>query len=60
MTGAGLTCTVVPTQSTRPHLTRDGSTAYCVDNDVLDGASSQVLLTPVGLEPADANALCYH
>jgi hypothetical protein len=60
VTGAGLTCTVVPTQSMVPNLTRDGSTAYCVDNDVLDGAVSQELLTASGYEPVNANALCFH
>jgi hypothetical protein len=43
-----------------PNLTRDGSTAYCVDNDVLDGAVSQELLTASGYEPVNANALCFH
>ena len=60
VTGAGLTCTVVPTQSTTPDPMRDGSTAFCVDDATLDGAVSQELLTSGGLEPANANALCYH
>jgi hypothetical protein len=60
VTGAGLSCTVVPTQSTTPDPTRDGSTAYCVDNAALDGADSQEFLTEGGFEPANANALCYH
>jgi hypothetical protein len=60
VTGAGLACTVVPTQSMVPNLTRDGSTAYCVDNSTLDGLVSQELLTASGSEPLNANALCFH
>jgi hypothetical protein len=60
VTGAGLSCIVVPTQSAVPDLMRDGSSAYCVDNATLNGAASQELLTATGLEPADANALCFH
>jgi len=60
VTGAGLTCTVAPTQSTKPDPMRDGSNAFCVDDYALDGASSQILLTTGGLEPANANALCFH
>jgi len=60
VTGAGLTCTVDPTQSTKPDSTRDGTTAYCVDDAALDGDVSQELLTSGGYEPANANALCYH
>lgn len=60
VTGAGLTCNVLPTQSTKPDSMRDGSTSYCVDNSTLEGANSQILLTASGYEPADANALCYH
>jgi hypothetical protein len=60
LTGAGLTCTVSPAQSTTPDPLRDGTTAYCVDDATLDGPVSQELLTSSGLEPANANALCYH
>ena len=60
VTGAGLNCLVVPTQSGAPDPMRDGSSAYCVDDYGLDGATSQELLTSGGLEPANANALCYH
>jgi hypothetical protein len=60
VTGAGLVCDVVPTQSTMPHAARDGSDAYCVDNATLDGANSQKLLMTTGQEPATANAMCFH
>jgi hypothetical protein len=60
ITAGVLTCNVQTTQSTAPDLPRDGSTAYCVDNEGLNGANSQVLLTSSGEEPANANALCYH
>jgi hypothetical protein len=60
VTGAGLTCNVVPTQSTTPDPQRDGSSAFCVDDSTLDGLASQELLTSGGLEPANANALCFH
>jgi hypothetical protein len=60
VTGAGLNCNVVPAQSTVPSATLDGTTAYCVDDSTTNGATSQSLLTSSGLEPANANALCYH
>ena len=60
VTGAGLNCNVVPAQSTVPSPTLDGTTAYCVDDSATNGATSQSLLTSSGLEPANANALCYH
>jgi hypothetical protein len=60
VTGAGLSCTVVPTQSSAFDPLRDGSSAFCVDDATLDGANSQVLLTSGGYEPANANALCFH
>jgi hypothetical protein len=55
-----LNCTVVPTQSKTPNATKDGSTAYCVDNGAANGANSQVFLTSGGGVPADANAMCFH
>jgi hypothetical protein len=60
VTGAGLSCSVVPAQSVSPDPKRDGSSAYCVDNTTADGATSEELLTSTGLEPANADALCYH
>jgi hypothetical protein len=60
VTGAGLTCTVVPTQSAVPNLALDGSSAYCVDDATLNGAVSAELLTQGGYEPANANTLCFH
>ncbi len=69
VTGAGLVCDVVTTQSTNPDPERDGSSAYCVDHagaevdggaDGGDGAESQALLMSTGQEPANANALCFH
>jgi hypothetical protein len=60
VTGGVLSCNVTPTQSTTPDATRDGSTAYCVDNASLQGANSQTYLTTGGGVPATANALCYH
>jgi hypothetical protein len=58
--GGELNCTVVPTQSMTADPSRDGTTAYCVDNAGMDGANSQILLTSSGGVPANANALCYH
>lgn len=55
-----LTCNVVPTPSSMPDPIRDGSTAYCVDNDMADGANSQILLTATGAEPMTASQLCFH
>jgi hypothetical protein len=60
VTGAGLTCLVQTAQSFTPDPVRDGSSAYCVDDSALDGATSQELLTSSGAEPANADALCYH
>jgi hypothetical protein len=60
VTGTGLSCSIAPTQSTNFHASRDGSSAYCVDDSSLDGPTSQEYLTAGGLEPANANALCFH
>lgn len=60
VTAAGLACDVHPTQSQNPHLPTDGSTSYCVDNTTTDTTQSAVLLASGGLEPLDANALCFH
>ena len=60
VTGGTLSCTVVPTQSQTADATRDGTTAYCVDNATLNTAQSQELLTSGGGVPASANALCFH
>jgi hypothetical protein len=60
VTGAGLSCSVAPAQSVSPDPKRDGSTAYCVDDTTADGVTSEELLTSTGLEPANADALCYH
>jgi hypothetical protein len=60
VTSGVLSCAVTPTQSTTPDAMRDGSTAYCVDNETLQGAASQIDLTKGGGVPATANSLCYH
>ncbi len=64
VSSAGLTCDVVPTQSTTPDALRDGSKSFCVDHGVQSGsaefAPSQGLLMPTGQEPANANAMCFH
>jgi len=56
----GLSCAVTPTTSTTPDPTRDGSTAYCVDDYTNNGANSQILLTSTGAPPATAAQLCFH
>jgi len=58
--GNMLSCDVATTQSQLPHMTTDGSNAYCVDNTNLDTTDSTKFLTPGGLQPLDANALCFH
>jgi len=60
VSGGVVTCNVVPTPSRVPDLPMDGSAAYCVDDYDLNGANSQILLTPSGAEPRTANDLCFH
>jgi len=46
-----LTCAVAPVASQNPDLAHDGSSAYCVDDAIEDGANSQVLLSNTGTAP---------
>ncbi len=60
LVAGALSCDVVPAPSRVPHLSRDGSTSYCVDNDQLDGVTSQSQLTRAGPAPTAASQLCFH
>jgi hypothetical protein len=62
VTGGTLSCTVLPTQSTKANAALDGTTAYCVDDANLNGAQSQEFLTSGGGAPSPtvATALCFH
>lgn len=55
-----LSCDVATTQSTTPSAQRDGSKAYCVDNNPANGANSTKWMTKTGALPATANDLCFH
>ncbi len=58
--GGVVTCSVSSTQSQTPHPATDGSNAYCVDNTTTDTPDCTKYLMPGGLQPIDANAMCFH